>query len=73
MLVNRHRKGKKPPEDSDEGSNGTHPRRSERYKPSKHHGEEDSPPRHDRPKEGDYSPVRRHSNRHKALFTKRIV
>jgi len=46
MSVNRQRKGKKPLEDLYEGSSGTHPRRSERYKPSKCHEEKDSPSHH---------------------------
>jgi hypothetical protein len=65
MPVDRQRKGEKPPEDSDEVISGTHPRRSERYKASKRRGERDSPPHHNRPKEGEYTLENLHSDRHK--------
>jgi len=71
--VGRQRKSKMPLEDSDEGSRGTHPRRSERYQSLKRHGEKDYPPQHDRTKEKEYTPKRRHSDRHKGPFTIRIT
>jgi len=71
-IVDRQRKGKKTLEDSDEGSRGTHPRHSEQYEPSKRRGERDSPPHHNRPKEGEYTLERRRSDLHKGPFTRRI-
>lgn len=73
MPVDRQRKGKKLPEDSDEGSSGTRSHRLERYKPSKRREERDSPPHHVRPKEREYTLERHRSDRHKGPFTRRIA
>jgi len=56
VLVNRQSECMKPPGDSDRGSNSPPLHRPERHKPLKYHKGKGSPPRHSRPKEGDYSP-----------------